>query len=97
VTKLDVLDTFDELKIGTGYDIEGQRFHSVFPYDLSTLDRAQPCYETLKGWQANTSGARSISDLPKNARAYLDRIEELCEVPIAFVSVGTRRDQIIQV
>ncbi|HEY0809132.1 MAG TPA: adenylosuccinate synthetase, partial [Longimicrobiales bacterium] len=97
VTKLDVLDTFDEIKIGTGYDIEGQRFHSVFPYDLSALDHAQPCYETMKGWGTNTSTARSISDLPKNARAYLDRIQEICEVPIAFVSVGTRRDQIIQV
>ena len=97
VTKLDVLDTFDEIKIGTGYDIEGQRFTSVFPYDLSTLDRATPCYETLPGWKTDTTTARSIADLPKNARAYLDRMEELTEVPIAFVSVGTRRDQIIQV
>ena len=97
VTKLDVLDTFDEIKIGTGYDIEGQCFNSVFPYDLSTLDRATPQYETLPGWQADTSRARSISDLPRNARAYLDRIQELCEVPISFISVGTRRDQIIQV
>ena len=97
VTKLDVLDTLAEIRIGTGYDIGGQRFSSVFPYDLSTLDHATPFYETLPGWKTDTSGARSIKDLPKNARAYLDRIEELCEVPISFVSVGTRRDQIIQV
>ncbi|HEY0672134.1 MAG TPA: adenylosuccinate synthase [Longimicrobiales bacterium] len=97
VTKLDVLDTFDEIRIGTGYEIEGQCFNSVFPYDLSTLDRATPQYETLPGWKADTTGARSITDLPKNARAYLDRIEEICEVPITFVSVGTRRDQIISV
>ena len=97
VTKLDVLDTFDEIKIGTGYDIEGQRFNSVFPYDLSALDHATPCYETLPGWKSDTTTARSIKDLPKNARAYLDRMEELTEVPIEFVSVGTRRDQIIQV
>ena len=97
VTKLDVLDTFDEIRIGTGYDIEGQCFNSVFPYDLSTLDRATPQYETLPGWKADTTRARSIDDLPRNARAYLDRIQELCEVPIAFVSVGTRRDQIIEV
>jgi adenylosuccinate synthase len=97
VTKLDVLDTFNEIKIGTGYDIEGQCFNSVFPYDLSTLDRATPQYETLPGWNADTTTARSIKDLPRNARAYLDRIEEICEVPIAFVSVGTRRDQIIEV
>jgi adenylosuccinate synthase len=97
VTKLDVLDSFDEIKIGTAYDIEGQRFQSVFPYDLSTLDRATPQYETLPGWKTDTTTARSITDLPKNARAYLDRMEELCEVPITFVSVGTRRDQIIHV
>ncbi|MGQ0561111.1 MAG: adenylosuccinate synthase [Gemmatimonadota bacterium] len=97
VTKLDVLDTFDEIRIATGYDIHGQRFDSVFPYDLSLLEEAQPCYETLPGWLATTSGARSIAELPPAARAYLDRIEELTEVPIAFVSVGTRRDQIIQV
>jgi adenylosuccinate synthase len=97
VTKLDVLDTFDEIRIATGYDIEGQSFNSVFPYDLSLLDKAEARYETLRGWQQSTSAARAIADLPKAARAYLDRIEELTEVPIAFVSVGTRRDQIIQV
>lgn len=97
VTKLDVLDTFDEIQIATGYDIQGHRFDSVFPYDLSLLEEARPCYETLPGWNQSTAGARSIADLPKNARSYLDRMEELTEVPIDFVSVGTRRDQIIAV
>ena len=97
VTKLDVLDTFDEIKIATGYDIQGHRFDSVFPYDLSLLEEAEPSYETLPGWKQTISTARSIDDLPKNARAYLDRMEELTEVPIAFVSVGTRRDQIIEI
>ena len=97
VTKLDVLDTFDEIRIATGYDIQGHRFDSVFPYDLSLLEEAEPCYETLPGWQQSISGARSITDLPSAARAYLDRMQELTEVPISFVSVGTRRDQIIQV
>jgi adenylosuccinate synthase len=97
VTKLDVLDTFDEIQIATGYDIQGHRFDSVFPYDLSLLEEAKPFYETLPGWKATTSTARSIADLPKAARAYLDRMEALTEVPIAFVSVGTRRDQIIEV
>jgi adenylosuccinate synthase len=97
VTKLDVLDTFDQIRIATGYDIEGQNFNSVFPYDLSLLDKAEARYESLSGWQQPTTAARSIHDLPKAARAYLDRIEELTEVPIAFVSVGTRRDQIIQI
>ena len=97
VTKLDVLDSFDEIRIAVGYDIEGQRFDSVFPYDLSLLDKAQPVYETLPGWKSSTSHARSLADLPQNARAYLDRLQEITNVPIAFVSVGTRRDQIIRV
>ena len=97
VTKLDVLDTFAEIKIATGYDIHGKHFDSVFPYDLSLLEEAVPHYETLAGWQEPISGARSINDLPRNARAYLDRMQELTEVPIAYVSVGTRRDQIIPV
>jgi adenylosuccinate synthase len=97
VTKLDVLDTFDEIKIATAYDIHGQKFDSVFPYDLSLLEEAAPCYETLPGWNQSIAGVRTIADLPKAARTYLDRMEELTEVPIAFVSVGTRRDQIIQV
>ena len=96
VTKLDVLDTFDEINIAVGYDIEGSRFDSVFPYDLTLLDRAAPVYETLPGWKTPTSDARSLQDLPRNARAYLDRLQEITNVPIAFVSVGTRRDQIIR-
>ena len=54
-------------------------------------------YETLPGWQSSTSRARTLEDLPENARAYLNRLEELTEVPIQFVSVGTKRDEIIAV
>jgi adenylosuccinate synthase len=97
VTKLDVLDTFPEINIATAYDIDNTRFDSVFPYDLSLLERAEPVYETLPGWETSTAGARSLADLPPNARAYLDRIQELTEVPIAYVSVGTKRDEIIHV
>ena len=97
VTKLDVLDTFEEIRIATCYDIDSSRFDSVFPYDLSLLDRATPIYQTLPGWRQPTAGARSLEDLPRNARAYLDRIQEITEVPISFVSVGTKRDEIIRV
>jgi adenylosuccinate synthase len=97
VTKLDVLDSFAQIQVATAYDIDQNRFDSVFPYDLSLLDRARPVYETLPGWQVPTAGARSLRDLPKNARAYLDRIQEITEVPIAFVSVGTRREEIVRV
>ena len=56
----------------------------------------RPVYEELKGWNADTGGARKVDELPRQARAYLDRIQELSGVPIRYVSVGTRRDQIIE-
>jgi adenylosuccinate synthase len=94
VTKLDVLDTLETLAICTGYTVDGE-LHTEFPADVGMLERAEPVYEWFDGWRASTQDVRRLEDLPRNARAYLDRIEELCETPIAFVSVGTRRDQII--
>ena len=96
ITKLDVLDSFDEIQICTGYLVDGTD-HDTFPYDLTVLDRATPVYETMPGWKASTADARSYGDLPKEARAYLERISELTGVAIDFVSVGTKRDQIIEV
>jgi adenylosuccinate synthase len=96
ITKLDVLDTFDEVKICTGYRV-GTQDHDFFPYDLTLLENAEPIYETMPGWNAQTSAARSYSELPAGARAYLDRIQELTGVGIAYVSVGTKREQIISV
>ena len=94
VTKLDVLDTLSELRIATGYRIDGET-RSLFPACVRELEHAEPVYETLPGWEAPTGNARSMSDLPANARAYLHRIEELAGTPIAMVSVGTRRSQVI--
>lgn len=96
VTKLDVLDTLEKLAVCTGYRVDGET-HTEFPADLSLLERAEPVYEWFDGWMEPTQDARKLSDLPEKARAYLDRIESLCETPISFVSVGTRRDQIIGV
>jgi adenylosuccinate synthase len=96
VTKLDVLDTLPELRIATGYQVAGEILDD-FPGDLGLLAEAEPIYETLPGWQSSTAGARQWDDLPSAARAYLRRIEELTNVPIWYVSVGTRRDQIIHV
>ena len=96
VTKLDVLDTLDELKIATGYRVGGEVLDD-FPADLGLLAEAEPVYETLPGWGSSTEGARRWEDLPEAARAYLRRLEELTETPIWYVSVGTRRDQIIHV
>ncbi len=96
VTKMDVLDTLDRVAICTAYDVDGERF-TEFPADVALLDKAVPVYEWHEGWRTDTSTARTLEELPSAARAYLDRIEALSEVPIAYVSVGTRRDQIIEV
>ena len=94
VTKLDVLDTLDRLGVCVGYEIDGE-LHEEFPGDLVKLDCVKPKYEWFDGWKRSTATARTLSDLPAEARRYLDRIEALVEAPITYVSVGTRRDQII--
>jgi adenylosuccinate synthase len=96
VTKLDVLDSFPTIPIGINYRLEGQTCEEV-PAEADALARVEPVYETHPGWQQATGTARRLSDLPAAARAYLDRLEALSEVPIRYVSVGTRRDQIIEV
>ena len=97
VTKLDVLDSLPELKIATAYRLGGNDEPGrPFPPTVHDLDRAEPVYETLPGWQSPTRAARSMSDLPAAARAYLDRIQELAGVPIVMVSVGAHRDQAIR-
>ncbi|HET7273960.1 MAG TPA: adenylosuccinate synthase [Longimicrobiaceae bacterium] len=96
VTKLDVLDTLPEIEIATGYRALGEVLDD-FPGDLGLLEESEPVYETMPGWEESTAGARDWDDLPEKARAYLSRIEELTGVPIWYVSVGTRRDQIIHV
>jgi adenylosuccinate synthase len=94
VTKLDVLDTLEKVAVCTGYEIDGE-LHEDFPGDLLALQKVVPRYEWMEGWQASTADARTLTDLPSAARAYLDRIESLVEAPITYVSVGTRREQII--
>jgi adenylosuccinate synthase len=94
VTKLDVLDTLDRIAICTGYDADGE-FHTEFPGDIAALERITPRYEWFDGWRSSTAAARRLEELPAEARRYLDRMEELVEAPITYVSVGTRRDQII--
>jgi adenylosuccinate synthase len=95
LTKLDVLDSFEEIRICTGYEVEDVALDD-FPDDLSLLEHARPIYETLPGWCEPTSGARRPEDLPPRARDYLRRIEALTGVPIWYVSVGTEREQIIR-
>jgi adenylosuccinate synthase len=95
VTKLDVLDEFAEIPVATMYDLDGERAAEM-PAEVAVLERARPVYQTLAGWRRSTAQARALADLPMPARAYLDRLQELAGVPIRYVSVGTRRDQIIE-
>ena len=67
------------------------------PAEVERLARVEPVYETLPGWQHSLSQVRRLADLPPPARAYLDRLQDLAHAPIRYVSVGTRRDQIIEV
>jgi adenylosuccinate synthase len=96
VTKLDILDSFAEIPVGSLYRLDGETCQEM-PADVEALGRVQPVYEFHPGWQQPTGGARRLADLPSAARAYLDRLEALSEVPVRYVSVGTRRDQIIEV
>ncbi|MEW6535703.1 MAG: adenylosuccinate synthase [Candidatus Auribacterota bacterium] len=92
ITKLDVLDQLDSIKICTAYRHEGELF-TYFPGDIDILDNCEPVYEELPGWKENTSGIRDYNKLPKNARAYIERIVELVETPINIVSVGAKREE----
>lgn len=96
VTKLDVLDGFAEIPVGVSYELDGQPCEEM-PAEVDLLDRVRPRYEILPGWQKSTANARRLADLPPQARAYLDRLQDLAGRPIRYVSVGTRRDQIIEV
>ncbi len=94
VTKLDVLTGLDELKVCVGYEYQGETLID-FPADLSVLAECRPVYETLAGWSADISGARSLEELPESAIVYLNYIEEAVGVPVDIVSVGAGRDDTI--
>jgi len=96
ITKLDVLDTFPTIKICTAYNLRGQTIHSL-PATLSDLAACEPIYEEVEGWQCDTSGIASYEDLPMAARAYLKRLEELLETPIAMISVSPQRGKTVQI
>ena len=94
VTKLDVLDDFDEIRMCIGYEVRGKRLKS-FPTDLPTLEQRHPGVRILPGWKHPISGATTYGDLPANARTYLDALARLTDTRIWLVSVGPRRDQTI--
>jgi len=90
ITKLDVLDELPEIKICRAYSYKGREIN-VFPASLAVLADSAPVWETLPGWQEDTTGCRSFSELPVNAQKYLLRIEELTGVPVNIIAVGPDR------
>jgi adenylosuccinate synthase len=96
LTKLDVLDGFDTIRVGTAYrDPLDRRVWDTVPASTSVYERLEPVYEDLPGWGTDTTACRSWSDLPEAARAYVLRLEELAGAPISHVSVGPERAQMI--
>jgi len=96
LTKLDVLSGFERVRVGVGYRVDGSEFDEV-PAHQSFFHRAEPVYEELDGWMEEIDEARTFEDLPKAARAYVRRIEELVDVPVSVVSVGPAREQSLPV
>jgi adenylosuccinate synthase len=96
LTKLDVLDGFEEIKICVGYDVGGERL-DYLPAQSSRQATAKPVYETMPGWQESTMGARSWAELPAPAVKYIRRLEELIQVPVAMLSTSPERDDTILV
>jgi adenylosuccinate synthase len=94
IMKLDVLDGMKELKIATSYKYKGKTYKD-YPHDLEVLENATPVYETVPGWDGDTTTVRKYNKLPVNARRYLERLEALLKVKISYISVGSKRDAII--
>jgi len=94
ITKLDILDGLESIKICTGYEYKGEVLND-FPASLKVLAECKPIYETLPGWPEDITNIREMEDLPQNTKNYLNRISEMTETPIHIVSVGPARDETI--
>jgi len=94
LTKLDILSGWDEIKVCVAYELEGQRI-DYFPSELKSLEKVQPVYERLGGWPEDITSARRLSDLPRNARRYVDFVAESSKVPVKIISVGPARQQVV--
>jgi len=94
ITKLDVLDNFDEIHVCVAYEYRGKRL-KTFPTDSTSLDRITPVYESFEGWKSTLADVRTYANLPAKARKYVDALSRVTEIPIWLVSVGPRRDQTI--
>lgn len=96
ITKLDILDTFPEIKICTHYALNGKKVN-YYDGDANFLAKIKPVYKTLKGWDKSTKGITKYNDLPIEAKRYLKEIEKLTEVKIKYISTGAKRNEIIKI
>ncbi len=96
ITKLDVLNDFDTIKICVGYRVAGQVLCHL-PANLEILKHSEPIYEELRGWKSEIKGARNFKDLPRHAQGYLKRIQKLIGTKITMISVGSERDETVEV
>ncbi|MCL4457405.1 MAG: adenylosuccinate synthase [Nitrospirae bacterium] len=94
ITKLDILDGFDRLKICVGYKYKGKRY-AEFPKEIEVLNNCEPVYETVDGWKESTLGIKDFSKLPANARKYIKTIEKILGIKVHIISTGQKRDEII--
>lgn len=94
ITKLDVLSGLETIKVCTGYEYQGKMLDEI-PASLEVMEQCTPVYEELPGWSEDITGAKSLEDLPENARKYVTRVEELSGAPVVLVSVGPRRSETI--
>jgi adenylosuccinate synthase len=94
LTRLDILDTLATLNICVGYKLNGKTI-DYFPTDIPTLEKCQPVYEQLSGWQTPTNDIRDLRKLPAQAKKYIARLEELLSCPVDIISVGAKREQTI--
>ena len=94
ITKLDVLDGVEAIKLGVGYRVGGQVME-LLPFGAANIEGLEPVYEELPGWSESTYGVRELDRLPANARRYLDRLSEVCGAPIDMISTGPDRDETI--
>ena len=94
VTRLDVLDNMPQIKICTSYKLDG-KIIDYFPANILELERCQPVYEELPGWESKINDIRDFDRLPVNAQKYLLRLEELLSCPVSLISVGKHREQTV--
>jgi len=94
ITRLDILDSFDEIKMCTAYKLDGKIINEI-PASLKILAKVEPVYETFAGWKTDISKIRRYEDLPANAKKYLERMAEVTQIKIGIVSVGANREQTI--